>query len=91
MRPSSDLSLSLQALVLLEDLNHSNVCWSDNRARHKQSRRFVEYIGSNFLTQVIRRSTRRDAVLDLMLINSEDLFGDVKVGATVQPAATMGW
>lgn len=83
--------MCLQALVLLEDLNHSSVCWSDNTAGHKQSRRFLENIDSNFLMQVIRESRRRDTRLDLMLTNSEDLFGDVKAGATVQPAATLGW
>lgn len=60
-------------------------------AGHKQSRKFLEYIDSNVLTQVIRESTRTDALLDLMCTNNEDLFGDMKAGATVQPAATMGW
>jgi len=81
----------LQALVLLEDLNHSSACWSDNTAGHEQSRRFLEYIDSNFLTQAMREPARTDALLDLVLTNSEDLFGDVKARATIKPAATMGW
>ncbi|GAB0187556.1 hypothetical protein GRJ2_001220900 [Grus japonensis] len=61
------------------DFNHSDICWRDNTARHKQSRRFLECIDDNFLLQVIEEQTRRDAMLDLVLTNKEELVGDVKL------------
>ncbi|KAK4806252.1 hypothetical protein QYF61_013396 [Mycteria americana] len=69
----------LQALILLRDFNHLNICWRDNRAGHKQSRKFLESINDNFLTQVTEESMRRGALLDLLLTNKEGLVGDVKV------------
>ncbi|GAB0188484.1 hypothetical protein GRJ2_001313700 [Grus japonensis] len=68
-----------QALVLMGDFNHSNICWRDNTARHKQSRRFLECIDDNFLLQVIEKPTRRGVMLDLVLTNKERLVGNVKL------------
>ncbi|GAB0188096.1 hypothetical protein GRJ2_001274900 [Grus japonensis] len=59
--------------------NHHDICWRDNTARHKQSRRFLECIDGNFLLQVIEKPTRRGAMLDLVLINKEELVGNVKL------------
>ncbi|GAB0209103.1 mitochondrial enolase superfamily member 1 [Grus japonensis] len=70
---------SLQALILVGDLNQPNICWRDNTAGHKQSRRFLECIDDSFLTQVIEELVRGGALLDLILINNEGLVGDVKV------------
>ena len=33
-----------QALVLMGDFNHPDICWRDNTAGHKQSRRFLECV-----------------------------------------------
>ena len=41
-----------QAPVLMGEFKHPNICWRDNTAGHKQSRRFLECI-DNFLLQVI--------------------------------------
>ena len=30
-----------QALVLMGDFNHHNICWRENTAGHKQSRKFL--------------------------------------------------
>lgn len=60
-----------QALVLKGDLNHPNICWRNNTARHMQYRSFLEIIDDNFLTQVIQEPTRRDALLDLVLTNKD--------------------
>jgi len=38
-----------QTLVLVGDFNHPNICWRDNTASHKQSRRFLECIDDNYL------------------------------------------
>ena len=69
----------LQALVLTGDFNHPDICWRDNTAGHKQSRRFLERVDDNFLTQVIEVPTRRGALLDLLLTDKEGLVGDAKV------------
>jgi len=68
-----------KALVLMGDFNHLNICWRDNTAGHKQSRRFLECVEDNFLLQVIEEPRRRGAMLDLVLTNKEGLVGNVKV------------
>ncbi|GAB0204485.1 hypothetical protein GRJ2_002914100 [Grus japonensis] len=68
-----------QALILMGDFNHPNICWRDNKVGHKQSKRFLECVGDNFLLQVIEEPTRRGAMLDLILTNKEGLVGDVKL------------
>ncbi|GAB0190799.1 hypothetical protein GRJ2_001545200 [Grus japonensis] len=69
----------LQALVLMGDFNHPDICWRDNTAEHKQSRKFLECVDDNFLLQVIEEPTRRGVMLDLILTNKEGLVGDVKL------------
>ncbi|GAB0190982.1 hypothetical protein GRJ2_001563500 [Grus japonensis] len=64
----------------MRDIDHPNICWKDMpTAGHKQSRRFLEHIGDNFLLQVIEEPTRRGAMLDLVLTNKEGLVGNVKL------------
>ncbi|GAB0184054.1 hypothetical protein GRJ2_000870700 [Grus japonensis] len=61
------------------DFNHPNICWRDNAAECKQSRKFLECVDDNFLLQVIEEPMRRGAMLDLILTNKEGLVGDVKL------------
>ncbi|GAB0177064.1 voltage-dependent L-type calcium channel subunit alpha-1C [Grus japonensis] len=68
-----------QALVLVGDFNHPNICWRDNAAEHRQSRKFPECVDDNLLLQVIEEPTRRGAMLDLILTNKKGLVGDVKL------------
>ncbi|GAB0187348.1 hypothetical protein GRJ2_001200100 [Grus japonensis] len=68
-----------QVLVLMGDFNHPNICWRDNTAGHKQSRRFLECVDDNFLLQVIEEPRRRGAMLDLVLTNKEGLVGNVRL------------
>ncbi|PKU48058.1 dtw domain-containing protein 2 [Limosa lapponica baueri] len=68
-----------QALILMEDLNHLDTCWTDNTAGHKQSRRFLQCINDNFLLQVTEEPTRSHAMLDLVLTNKEGLVGNVEL------------
>ncbi|GAB0208952.1 hypothetical protein GRJ2_003360900 [Grus japonensis] len=72
-----------QALVLMGDFNHPDICWKSNTAKHAQSRRFLQSIDDNFLTQVVEDPTRRGMLLDLVLPNKEGLVGDVKVGGSL--------
>ena len=61
------------------DFNHPNICWRDNTAGHKQSRRFLECIDDNFLSQALDEPMRRGALLDLVLTNEEGLVRNVKL------------
>ncbi|PKU39914.1 rna-directed dna polymerase from mobile element hypothetical protein [Limosa lapponica baueri] len=63
----------------MEDFSHLNICWRDNTAGYKRSRRFLECIDDNFLLQVVEEPMRRGAVLGLVLTNKEGLVGNVKL------------
>lgn len=75
MRPLQTVRVSSrsQALILMGNFNHPDTCRRDNMAIHRQLRRFHECVNYNFLTQVTEESTRRDAMLDPVLINREEL------------------
>ena len=47
----------LVALVLVGDFNLLDVCWKYNTAEKKQSRRFLECVEDNFLTQLVSEPT----------------------------------
>ncbi|GAB0205343.1 hypothetical protein GRJ2_002999900 [Grus japonensis] len=68
-----------QALVLMGDFSHPDICWKDNTVRYKQSKRFLECVDYNFLLQVIEEPMRRGAMLDLVMTNKEGLVGNVKL------------
>ncbi|PKU40554.1 rna-directed dna polymerase from mobile element jockey-like [Limosa lapponica baueri] len=74
-----EVSRSL-ALVLVGDFNLSDISRVYNTAEREQSRRFLECVGDNFLTQLVREPTREGALLDLLFVNREGLVGDVTVG-----------
>ncbi|KAK4823640.1 hypothetical protein QYF61_004561 [Mycteria americana] len=70
----------LLALVLVGDFNLPDICGKYNRAERKQSRRFLECVADNFLTQLVSEPAREGALLDLLFTNREGLVGDVMVG-----------
>ena len=69
--------LQLLALVLVGDFNLLDICWKYNTAERKQSRKFLECVEDNFLTQLVSECTRGGALLDLLFTNREELVGDV--------------
>jgi len=71
-----EVSQSL-ALVLI---NLPDVCWKYNTVERKQSRRFLELVEDNFLTQLVSEPTREGTSLDLLYENRERLVGDVMAG-----------
>jgi len=75
--------LCLQALTLLEDINHQDICWGYNVAGCQQSRRPLECVEGNFLVQVSDKLTREETFLDLVLNNTEGLIKKVKTGGTL--------
>ncbi|KAF1446075.1 hypothetical protein FQV07_0012864, partial [Pygoscelis papua] len=72
-----------QAFVVLGDFNHPDICWKSSTASCRQSRRLLECIEDNFLSQVIGNPTRGDAILDLLVTNASELIGDVKIGGSL--------
>ncbi|KAK4813675.1 hypothetical protein QYF61_019568 [Mycteria americana] len=68
------------ALVLVGDFNLPDVCWKYNTAERKQSRRFLERVADNCLTQLGSEPTREGAPLDLLFTNREGLVSHVMVG-----------
>ncbi|KAK4825656.1 hypothetical protein QYF61_001479 [Mycteria americana] len=61
------------------NFNHPDICFEGRRTEYKHSRRFLDWIDDNSLTQVINKPTRGGALLDLLLTKKEELVGDVKV------------
>ncbi|KAK4831229.1 hypothetical protein QYF61_016327 [Mycteria americana] len=68
------------ALVLVGDFNLLDVCWKYNTAERKQSRRFLEHVADNFLTQLVSEPTREGTLLDFLFTNREGLVSHVMVG-----------
>ena len=73
----------MQALILLQDCSHPDICWKSGTTSCKQSRRLLERVKDNFLIQVIDSLTRREALLDLFLTTMEQLIRDVKIGGSL--------
>jgi len=73
----------LQALVLLGDFNHPDIFWKSSTVSYRQSRRLLECIEDDFLSQVTDSPTQRDAILDLLVTNARELIGDVKIGGSL--------
>jgi len=74
-----------KALVLMGDFNHPDICWRDNTAGHRQSRRFLECIEDNLLIQVIEEPTRSGAMLHLVLTTKEGALIDPTPNVLMQP------
>jgi len=68
-----------QALVVMGDFNHPDICWEDHTARHTHSRRFLQRVDDNFLMQMVEEPMRRGVLLDLILTNKVRQVEDVKV------------
>ncbi|KAJ7425634.1 hypothetical protein BTVI_02330 [Pitangus sulphuratus] len=69
-----------EALVLLGDFNHPDICRKSSTVSCRQSRRNLECMESNFLTQVIDSPTRKDAILNLVITKTSELISNIKTG-----------
>jgi len=49
----------------------------------RPSRRLQHCREDNFLSQVIDSPTRRDVILDLLVINADEVIGDIKIGGSL--------
>lgn len=75
-------ALCSQVLFLLGDFNHCDICWKSSTMSCKQSRRLLESTDDNFLIPLIEGLTSREALLDLLLTNSE-LIREVKIAGSL--------
>ncbi|KAM6364377.1 importin-11-like [Pluvialis apricaria] len=75
-----EVSQSLPLVLVGDYFDFPNVCWEYNTAEREQSRRFLECVKDNFLTQLVKEPAREGAFLDLLLVNREGLVGDEMVG-----------
>jgi len=75
--------LHSQALILMGDFNHPGICWENNMVTCKQSRRLLESIDDNFPVQVLDRPTRGEELLDLVLISTEEIVKEFKIGGSL--------
>ncbi|PKU43877.1 egf-like repeat and discoidin i-like domain-containing protein 3 [Limosa lapponica baueri] len=66
-----------KALILLWDFSHPNICWKSNTASCRQSSRFLECLGDNFLRQEIDSPTQGEALPQALPIR------DVKIGGSL--------
>ncbi|KAJ7412608.1 rna-directed dna polymerase from mobile element jockey-like [Pitangus sulphuratus] len=76
-------ALHSQALILLGDFNYPNVYWESSTESCRQSRRLLECMEDNFLSQVIESPTRGNVILDLLVTNASQLIGDIKIGGSL--------
>jgi len=56
-------ALRSEAMALMGDFSHPDICWQDNIVGHKQSRRFLDCSDDNFPLKVIEECMRRGAML----------------------------
>jgi len=50
--------LKFLPLVLMRHFNFPDICWIYNTADKEQSWRFIECVGDNFLTQLVKEPTK---------------------------------
>ncbi|RMC12138.1 hypothetical protein DUI87_11273 [Hirundo rustica rustica] len=68
------------ALVLVGDFNLPDICWELSTAEKRQSRKFLECMEDNFLSQLVGEPSSGGTMLDLLYVNRDGLVGDVVVG-----------
>ncbi|KAJ7408303.1 hypothetical protein BTVI_60226 [Pitangus sulphuratus] len=61
------------ALVLMGDFNFPEISWKNHTLGIPWARRFLKKLDDDFMEQVLRESTQKDALLDLLLVNRVDL------------------
>ena len=65
------------------DFNYPDICWGTNSAKSGPSKKFLTCVGDNFLLQSVEEGTRRSAILDLILTDSDDLVDKVTSTGTL--------
>ncbi|CAM4590454.1 unnamed protein product [Lepidochelys kempii] len=66
--------------VIMGDLNFPDIDWRTSANNNNRAQIFLDAIADGFLHQVVAEPTRGDAILDLVLVISEDLIEEMIVG-----------
>jgi len=61
------------------DFKFPNISWEYHDAVTSKSGKFLKVVDDDFLTQVLRESTSKDALLHLLFVNKEGHMGDVMI------------
>lgn len=64
-------------LGLMGNINFLDVCWKYYITERKMSRRFLECVENNFLSQVMRKPTRESSPLDPLFSMRKKLVDNV--------------
>ena len=67
------VALGSRGLVIMGHFNYPDICWRNNTVRHTQSRKLLQSIDDNFLTQVVEEPKRRGVLLDLVVTKKDRL------------------
>ena len=62
-------------LVLMMDFNFLDICWDYNTEEREQFWRFLECVKDNFLTQLVKETTRGSKILDLLFVKRRSCGG----------------
>uniref|UniRef100_A0A452GZ21 Reverse transcriptase domain-containing protein n=1 Tax=Gopherus agassizii TaxID=38772 RepID=A0A452GZ21_9SAUR len=62
------------------DFNFPDIDWRTSTCKNNRGQIFLDVIADGFLHQVVEVPTRGDAILDLVLVSSEDLVEEMVVG-----------
>lgn len=68
----------------MEDFNLLDICWENNTASCKWSRRFLKYINNKFLVLASDGLTRDETLLDLLLTILKEIVKDIKNGGSLR-------
>ncbi|XP_050792311.1 uncharacterized protein LOC127042868 [Gopherus flavomarginatus] len=66
--------------VIMGDFNFPDIDWRTSACKNNRGQIFLDVIADGFLHQVVEVPTRGDAILDLVLVSSEDLVEEMVVG-----------
>ncbi|CAM4708442.1 unnamed protein product [Lepidochelys kempii] len=66
--------------VIMGDFNFPDIDWRTSASNNNRAQIFLDVLADGFLHQVVAEPTRRDAILDLVLVSSEDPIEEMVVG-----------
>ncbi|CAM4675033.1 unnamed protein product [Lepidochelys kempii] len=69
--------------MIMQDFKFPDIDWRTSVSNNNTAQSFPDTIADGFLHQTVAESTRGDAILDLVLVSSEDLIEEMVVGDNI--------